>query len=77
MPWMFCDLMKKGFWHKGRKTMTTVVRNRAITDTPSANKRVALTSFTSHPLFEDFTNSHRCANHVYGYNSFFSRKTFK
>ena len=34
--------------------MTTVVRNRAITDTPLANKRVALTAFTSHPVYRRF-----------------------
>ena len=34
--------------------MTTVVRIRAITDTPLANKRVALTAFTSHPVYRRF-----------------------
>ena len=53
--------------------MTTVVRNIAITDTPLANKRVALKRLRHIRFIEDFTNSYRCANQVYAYNSFFTQ----
>ena len=54
------------FWNKGRLNSDNSIQHGQINEWPSHRLR--------HIRFiEDFTNSHRCATHVYTYNSIFTQ----